>query len=169
MKTVPSHALRELAETLWAERHVVEYLLFKMVSAKLVLAADQQRFVPAVLDEVEKVLVVLRDGEGHRERALDAVAAEWDVPRAVLTLDEVAARAPAPMDDVFRDHQRAFQELAEEIERTAVEARQLASSGLAQVQQTLDALAGTPSAATYNGTGRRDDAPSRAQRLDRAL
>ena len=45
MVTSPGNAhMAQLADTLWYERRLLEYLLFKLVSANLVLIADDRDF-----------------------------------------------------------------------------------------------------------------------------
>jgi hypothetical protein len=161
--------LDDLADALWAERHVVEYLLFKLVTAKLVLAADERRFVGLALDEVERVVRALRDAELRRASALATLAVGWGMPVAELSLAELAARAPRSWRSVFRDHQEGFRKLAEEIEETSAANRRLASAGLAHVRATLGALTGPEVPQTYTATGRPDTSPTVPLRLDRVL
>ena len=54
----PAHRehLALLAQTLSAERELLELLLFKLVEARLVLTADEPRFVPQAMLEVEAVV-----------------------------------------------------------------------------------------------------------------
>lgn len=165
----PRRELEVLADTLWAERHVVEYLLFKLVTAKLILAADERRFVTLALDEVERVLGVLREAETRRAEALAHVAQSWGVHVDQLTLAELAARAPASWRSVFADHQRGFLALAEEIEETSATNRRLATSALSQVRSTLGALAGPAMPTTYTASGQPDTSVTTPLRLDRVL
>ena len=167
--TVPRHVLEDLADTLWRERHLVETLLFRMVVAKLLLAADEHRFVAAAIDEVEAVVDVLRDAERHRLAALLAVADRLELPVEDLTLAELARRAPLPMRTVFEDHRDAFLALTTEIEQTAETNRQLASGALGRIQRSLDALAGNGPAQTYNAAGRTEVTVAAPMHLDRAL
>lgn len=161
--------LERLADTLWTERHVVEYLLFKLVTAKLLLAADDRRFITPAMDEVKCVLTTLRETEARRMEALLPVAAAWRLAAADLTIAELAERAPEPMATVFRDLQEAFIRLADEIEETAAANRRLASTGLAQVHSSLDALAGPSQVATNTATGQHQAAELSTMRLDRSL
>jgi uncharacterized protein YunC (DUF1805 family) len=104
----PSAELEHLADTLWRERHVVEFLLFKLVSARLILAAGERRFVACARDEVERVLDLLGEAEAARERGVEAVARLWNEPLDEVTIAELAIRSPEPLSTVFRDHRRAF-------------------------------------------------------------
>lgn len=163
-------SLERLADTLAAERRVVEYLLFKLTAAKLLLAADEVRFVPLALDEVERVVTALRDAEEERAAAVKATAREWGVAVKDLSLSELVRHAPEPMATVFHDHQEAFTALAEEIEETAADNRRLATSALSHVQQSLDALTGgSPVGATYTAAGHHDTALAPPTRLDSVL
>ncbi len=55
--------MAELADTLWYERRLLEYLLFKLVSANLVLIADDRRFVGPAIAEVDAVMNEIREAE----------------------------------------------------------------------------------------------------------
>lgn len=165
----PAPPLEHLADMLWHERHFVEFLLFKLVSAKLLLAADERRFVAPALDEVERVVGALRDAERKREDAVTEVARLWHLPVERVTLAEVSARAREPLRTVFRDHQRAFARMAVEIEETAAANRKLAGAAIAQVHRTLDALAGPTIGGTYTATGDHDVALTGPVRIDEVL
>lgn len=153
-QTPSRERLEALADTLWAERHVVEFLLYKLTVAKLLLVADERRFVSAALSEVEQVVARLRDAEERRQAALAAVAAEWRRPAADVTLSVLAEQTDEPMRGVFEDHRKGFLELSLEIEETAAENRRLASGSLNSIQEALDALTGTGSGPTYTSSGR---------------
>lgn len=165
----PSERLHALADTLWAERHLVEFLLFKLVTAKLLLAADERRFVTLALDEVGRLVESLHEAEGRRESAVAAVAAEWGVPSEELTLSELARHAPEPMRTVFNDHATAFFTLAAEIEETASTNRRLATATLGHVSASLDALTGSQVTTTYTADGRHGATTTAPLRLDRVL
>lgn len=164
-----TEALESLADTLWAERHVVHYLLFKLVTARLILAADERRFVAPALDEVERMTEALRESELRRELALAEVADEWGVEPAELTLSDLAERADEPMRSVFAEHREAFLRLAEEIDATAADNRRLAGAALEHVQQSLDTLTGPARGQTYTPQGRPDAPATAPTRLDRVL
>lgn len=149
-------ALEELARRLWDERRIVNYLLFKLTVTKLLLAADERRFVPDALKEVDRTVELLHDGERRRDEAVRALAAQWQLAPDELTLRELAHRAPPPYDHAFGDHLVAFDELAREIEQVARANRALARSELGAVAMTLDQLTGNDHAATttYDEHGR---------------
>lgn len=163
--------LETLADTLWQERHMVEFLLFKLVTAKLLLSADERRFTTMAVDEVDRVLEALREAEQRRAAAVDAVAAQFQMPAEQLTLSTLATRCREPLRTVFSELADSFQTLAAEVEETAALNRRLASTTLDHVQQALDALTGpATTTVTYTAAGRHDAPPTTAPlRLDQVL
>lgn len=164
-----SERLEALADTLWAERHLVEFLLYKLTVAKLILAADERRFISLALSEVERVVTGLRDAESRRNGAVAEVARDWGRPARDLTLSVLAAESPEPMRSVFEDHHQGFQELSAEIEETAAENRRLAGGALNTVQQAIDALTGQGTATTYNAAGRTQPSTTSPTQWDQVL
>ncbi len=161
--------LELLAETLWAERHVVELLLYKLTSARLILAADERRYVALALDEVERCVDLLRGAEDRRSEAIAAVAQAFGLMPEQVTLSELATSAPEPLRTVFADHQSSFREMAAEIEETAGTNRQLAGAALSSVQQALDSLAAPAFTSTYTAQGRHGVAAPSAVRVDAVI
>lgn len=145
----------ELARRLWDERRVVTYLLYKLTVAKLMLAADDRRFVPDALREVDRAVELLRDGELRRDTAVRAVAERWLLAPEDVTLAELARTAPPPFDHTFGEHLRAFRELAMEVDEVAQENRALARTEAERITETIDLLAGIDrsSPATYDQHG----------------
>ncbi len=164
-----SEHLRELTERLWTERHLLEFLLFKLVAARLILAADARRFVAPALAEVEHVTEKIRMAELGRSVAVSQVAADWGIPAEEVSLSFLAGETPEPYRSLFVEHREGFLKLTAEIEDASLENRKLATVGLANIQENLDALMGDQDTATYSPTGQRQTAPVAARRLDRAL
>lgn len=164
-------ALEELARRLGDERQVVTYLLYKLTVTHLMLSADERRFVPDALREVEEAVDLLRDGELARDEALRELASLWAVDPGELTLAELVRRSPPPFDHVFADHLAAFRDLAAEIDRTAGSNRGLARTTLAAVTGQLDQLTGaaTSTPTTYDAQGQIDAAGSVGGRLREVL
>lgn len=152
--------LAELGHRLWDEREVVTQLLYRLTVTKLLLAADERRFVAAAFDEVEQALTGLREGELARDRAVRDLAGRWQVDPRQLTLAELARLSPPPFDHTFGEHRDAFQRLAAEIEDLAHQNRALAASELDEVRATLDLLTGEDhtTTATYDAHGQLDTA-----------
>jgi hypothetical protein len=161
--------LERLADSLWAERHVVDLLLYKLLGAKYFLAADERRFIALALDEVERAVQMLRAAEAQRSAAIADVAAAQHCDPATLTLGLLASRSPEPYRSVFAEHREAFAALAAEIEETATTNRRLASTALGLVARTLDALAGAPVTTTYTAAGRHQQTAPAVGTLEKVL
>ena len=171
MKTdEPAGGLEVLADTLWAERHVVEMLLFKLVTARLLLAADERRFVGHALGEVERVVDALREAELLRAMAVESYAEQRGLAADDVSLGWLARNAPAPWQEVFADHRKAFLALAAEIDETTSDNRQLAHAGLNRIQDTIGVLTGpqaTPE--SYDRRGRAARSALGPMRVSEAL
>jgi hypothetical protein len=162
--------LDRLAQRLWDERHVVTVLLYKLTVTRLLLAADERRFVTDALREVEHAVELLRLGEQARETALRDLAGAWRRDPDELSLDKLARIAPEPYGHVFRDHLAAFRSLASEIDGATRENRVLARSDLSAVTEQLDQLTGAASApTTYDAFGQLDPATPVGARLREVL
>ena len=137
--------MAELVQTLWYERRLLEFLLFKLVSANLVLSSADRRFVGPAVDEVEQVLARVRRAEADRTRAVHRLAREWGEPVEHLTLEELAGRAQPPFSQELHDCRLAFGRLVDEIDRVAKANRQLATVGLGDLRTAF----GVGEALTY--------------------
>ncbi len=103
----PSPHLARLADMLWYERRLLEFLLFKVVSAELMVAAAG-RFADRAVAELARVVTEVRRAEANREALTRSIAADWDVDSPLLTLDYIAHRAPRELHMEFVDHDQGF-------------------------------------------------------------
>ena len=163
--SLPATRFSELADTLWYERRLLEFLLFKLVTANLVLIANDHRFVGPAIAEVERVMTEVRKAEHRRAAALDAVAEEWGQPASQLSLEYLATAAPADLRPAFADHRLGFLELVGEIEDLTRENRRLATVSLDGIRGTLGLVDGL----TYDRAGRSSAAPGRPTTIDRVI
>ncbi len=137
--------MAQLADTLWYERRLLEYLLFKLVSANLVLIADDRRFVGPAIAEVDAVMAEIRRAEDQRGDVVGAVAQEWNVPPRSVGLEFLVENAPESLRPTFEDHCMVFMELVGEIEILTRENRRLATvalieNAIANLDTTLGGL-----------------------------
>lgn len=147
--------LAELAETLHAERQMLEHLLFKLIEARLVLAADEARFLPMAMREVESIVERVRLGEGQRRRAVVRLADALGEPEERMTLGFLIDWAPEPYRTMFNEHQDHFRRLATEIEQASLDNRRLAGLAVQSLTDTLGTLLGSHDPGTYTPTGSR--------------
>lgn len=152
MEAAPTtpHLVR-LADMLWFERRLLEFLLFKLVSANLVLTANDRRFVGPAVAEVERVVTEVRRAETDRAEVIRRVAADWSVDQKLLTLEYIAARAPEELRLDFEEHHEGFMGLVNEIESLTRENRRLATVSLDDIRSSF----GLNESNTYDSAGRR--------------
>lgn len=162
--------LAALAETLHGERRLLEQLLFKLVEARLVLAADEARFLPLAMSEVEDVVARVRFGESHRQRAVRELAAAIGEPEDRITLTFLVNWAPEPYRTMFAEHRDHFMRLTVEIEQASVDNRRLANLAVQNLSDTLVTLLGSSESGVYTSLGTRtNEAIAAPSRLDWVL
>jgi hypothetical protein len=166
METAPSSPhLVQLADTLWYERRLLEFLLFKLVSANLVLTSGDPRFVTPAIAEVERVMDAVRTAETDRSRVVAQCARALGVGVETLTLTNLADHGPESLRDDFADHRSGFMDLVNEIETLTRENRRLAGVNLQDLRDTLGLAANL----TYDAAGRSETAPQGPSTIDRIL
>ncbi len=125
--------MEHLAAVLEREGDALELLLFKLIETKLLLEADEARFLPRSTGEVERARARTRELDLLRAATLARIASD-------VTLRELATSAPAPWPAILRDHHQVLARLVSEIEQVAHRNAELARRG-------LDDLAREPMAA----------------------
>jgi hypothetical protein len=152
--------MSRLADLLWYERQLLEFLLFKLVSANLMLNADERRFVPPAMAEVEKVIDEIRRIETERDGAVRAVGSGLGVQPNLVSLAYLVQHAPSRLRGVFEDHRVGFMELTTEIEDITKENRRLVTIGLSGTRGAFSLLEPGEGNATYDATGRPTSKPA---------
>ncbi len=163
--------LTRLADILWYERRLMEYLLFKLVTANLMLNADDQRFIAPAIGEVDRIIAEIRKTEADRAGIVAGLAAEWGVPAGSVTLAYLAVNAPEELREVFEDHRNRFLALTGEIESVTKENRRLATLGLSGISGSFGILAdGDADPGLYDASGRhRSERQANPARIDEVL
>lgn len=118
-------SIEKLAATLGYERGLLEYLLFKLVSANLVRVAGEHRFFGPATTEVDTVVAEIRRAAELRREMAASIAREWNVPVRQIDLGFLAEHAPSRFQGIFKDLQDAFGELNAEIRMIAGQHAQL--------------------------------------------
>lgn len=120
--------MERVATILEREGEALEALLFKLIETKLLLEADEARFLPRATREVERARA--------RARELDLLRATT-VAQAVpgATLRDLAVRAPGPWPGILRDHHDVLTRVVDEIEVVAYQNAQSARIGLERLSQ----------------------------------
>lgn len=158
--------LNELSGVLWRERQLLELLLFKLEEEQLILSSGRTQWLGHATREVETVLEQIRTAEvGRAVEAEDAATALGVEPGAGLLA--LAQRAPAPWDELLREHHEAFVRLTGDINGLAESNRELLAGSHRATQETLLSLQDTVQ--TYDTRGATSHAGGDFRLLDQAL
>jgi hypothetical protein len=160
-------SLTEVSSILWRERELLELLLFKLEEEQLLLAAGRSRWLGHATREVEMVLDELRRAELGRSVEVEAVAVSLGLEPGV-SLRELAEKAPAPWDDILREHRNAFLSATQEITALAQANKELLTSGFRAARETLMSL-GDADVATYDPSGQSVQRTRGPQLLNEAI
>ncbi len=166
--------LSEVSNILWRERQLLQLLLFKLETEQLVLSSGRTRFLADATREVEMVINELKETELLRAVAVDALAGELGLGPSP-TLSQLANTAPAPWDNIFDEHRKAFLADTQEIFLLAQMNRDLLTSGHRAAREALEWLASGGAGAdaqvdAYSATGTAPVATaSGAKLVDEAL
>ncbi len=136
-------ALAELSNVLWRQRQLLDLLLFRMSVEQTLLASRQVRWLARATDEVEAVLDEMRETELVRSVVLQDAAAELRLG-GDPSLREVAEAAPAPWDEIFEEHRRAFLALTDEVQTIAASNRELLGREQRATRDLIEELSGAP-------------------------
>jgi hypothetical protein len=104
--------MERVATILEREGDALEALLFKLVETRLLLEADEARFLPRATREVERARARARELD-----LLRAATVAQSLPGARLR--DLATRATGPWPGILRDHHDVLTRLVDEIEVVA--------------------------------------------------
>jgi len=130
----------ELAGLLSRERRLLEVLLFKLITARHLLAAGESRFLTWAAAEVERATERVRECEMMRASLVQQLARTMGLSEENLTLGALAKESPEPYRSIFEDHRRAFFDLVGEVEEVTKANRQLAHRGMREVSEVLEKI-----------------------------
>lgn len=117
---------------------MLELLLFKLETERMLLDAGQERWLALASREIDAVLDELNKVELARSVVLAQAAPELGLgPEA--TLASVVAVVPPPWDTVFSAHQRELKVLMNEVLATAESSRHLLRQGYDSIRMALEA------------------------------
>jgi hypothetical protein len=129
----------EVSDILWRERELLDVLLFKLETEKLLLAAGELRWLSRSTREIELVLEQLRLAEINRAIEVDALARHLGLPPE-SSLAALADAAPSPWGELFRAHRRAFHSLTAQIDALAESNRSSLDDACSGAETALVAL-----------------------------
>jgi hypothetical protein len=143
-------AWADLTTVLWAERGLLEHLLFKLSEVQLVAASGSTMWLSRADDEVRAALAVLQDTELARAAEVEQLTRQCS-EGADITLRELIGIAPPPWDALLSDHCDALRELTLRIDAAANDNRRRLQVGLDATRETLERV--QTIRGTYNARG----------------
>ncbi len=161
--------LADLARILGLERNLLEYLLYKLVAARLLMAGTDPRYIIQSLVEVEDALDRVRVIAGKREAALTEIARAVGLERDQLTISRLAEMASPATRFVMYELKHEYVRLAHQIEQVSSDNKRLADLALSTTAEVLKNLAGSPAGVTYDQRGSSHQAQPRPVRLDEVI
>src|SRR5450432_2354224 len=129
----------EVSDILWRERELLDVLVFKLDSERLLLEAGAVRWLARSTREVDLVLEQLGLTEVTRALEVHALAAELGLPPNA-GLAAVADAAPSPWGELFHAHRAAFRTLIGEITDLAEANRIALTDACASTERALTAV-----------------------------
>ena len=142
--------MEKLSLVLWRERELLESLLFKLETERLILAAGRERWLSRAAREVEAVLVEVRETELLRAVAADQVAGVLGLAPNP-SLKALAEAAEEPWRTMLLDHREAFLAITQEMTALAEINRDLITAGYRAAQETLLSLGEPTTGYSPNG------------------
>ena len=133
----------DVSDTLWRERELLDLLLFKLDSERLLLRAGSVRWLARSSHEVDLVLEQLQLVEITRALEVDDLAAHLGLPPGA-TLSDLAAVAPTPWTELFHAHRAAFRTLIDEVTALAEANQRALLEACAASERNVTALRTAP-------------------------
>jgi hypothetical protein len=130
--------LQAFSVVLFQERRLLELLLFKIETERLLLDNGQVRWLAMASRELQTVLDELNKVELARSVTLAGLVPELGLS-AGATLSEVAHAAPPPWDTLLRSHQVELRSLMTEVLEAAESSRDLLREEYDSIRMALEA------------------------------
>ncbi|MDI2097867.1 flagellar export chaperone FlgN [Ruicaihuangia caeni] len=157
----------ELSAVLWRERELLETVLFKLETQRLLLTAGESRWLPLATRELEHVLEKLRGAGLGRAVEASAVAEAWGAPEQA-TLRELIQHAPTPAwREILTSHFDALSQLTSEVAALRDGNTRLLETASRAARETLDGIGRDAGTYSADGKPQRDEGSSRL--LDTSL
>jgi hypothetical protein len=131
--------MQELTDVLDRERRLLEMVLFKLVEARHLLAADEARFLPWASAELERAVERVREATLLRAVIAQRVAAGNGLA-ADAGLRTLIGAADEPYAAILSEQAHALHQLSDEIRDEVAQAGTLAERQLRGIDAVLAAV-----------------------------
>ena len=130
--------MQALSDVLFQERRVLELLLFKLDTERLLLDTGRERWLALAAREVDTVLDELNKVELARSVLMAQAAPELGLDTSA-TLATLVASVPAPWGTLFAQHQQELQGLMREVLAASESSRHALREGYDSIRMALEA------------------------------
>ena len=137
--------MREVSDSLWRERQLLELLQFKLEQERLLLEAGRTQWLAHATREVDMVLEQLQRADLERAAAVESARRSLGLGGEV-TLRQLAAVAPEPWDGILRRHRDALNAITAEIASLVERTEGLLARGYAATRDALEGAVAAGSA-----------------------
>lgn len=148
-------------------RELLEQLVYKLETQRLLLAAGKTRWLPFAEAELAAVVAAVTEVELAREHASGRVAAELGLPSSTR-LEELIDHLDPRWSEVLRGHRMHLLSLYAQAEDASHGNRETAARGLAQTREVIASLA-DDGVDVYDPEGHASSITLSARRLDRMV
>ena len=162
-------SIADLAKTLGLERNLLEYLLYKLVAARLLMVGNDSRYIMQSLVEVEDALDRVRDVGARRQRQLIRIGTDLGIEPMALTIDRLGEMARPATRFMLYELKHDYVRLAHQIDQLSRDNKRLADLALGTTTEALKNLAGAPSGLTYDEHGGSHHVQPRPVSLDEVI
>ncbi len=156
--------MEELDRTLWALRRSMALVDYRATVARLMLGADDRRFVSPAGEELAMEVSRFREVSDRVVAATGRAARAWGMRPAERSLATLAERAPGRWKDPLDEHIEALSGDIDRLHAQLADQSALLTIGQRQIQRTMDLLLGGEETAEYRPTD--EFSPGRARFVD---
>jgi len=160
----PALYMEELDRTLWALRRAMALVDYRATVARLMLGADDRRFVSPASEELAMEVSRFRGISDEVVAATGRAAQAWGMRPAERSLTTLADRAPSRWKEPLDEHIDALSGDIERLHAQLADQNALLTIGQRQIQRTVDLLLGGEETAEYRPT--EEFSPGRARFVD---
>ena len=157
----------DLSSRLWLLRQQMEQLVCALDIQQLVLTNDRLRWLPMVTENVEQIVVDIRESEVARIAVSRRIAASLGLG-AEASLTELIADVGEPYTSIWRQHRLHLLSLQTEIEDLSQANNEFSRRGNITARDLIGALTGDV-LETYDPSGETRPFAPAASRFDRTV
>lgn len=144
--------LAEISRSLWQLRGMLGRLKYQLTVQDMVMDGPDQSAIRLAVDDVQSTVEEIEKLEARRNALVVEVTEALGLPPNA-TLQNLVEAAPAPYDEILREHRDAFLTVATEIATMSRGSRGRAERGVQMTRQMIAIVTGETPDAGYDSSG----------------